>query len=100
MINFIFCLGFTVVTAFLAAFVVEPSDQIPRIMLTVFAVISLFATWHAWKVWRRSSSLRVESESGIEVYVWIETDGRERRSTEDPRPDWDADGGDGDGGGD
>jgi hypothetical protein len=50
---------------------------------------------------RRGSLRRERGPDGAEVFVWIELDGSERRSTRDPRPDWDsAEGGaDGDGGG-
>lgn len=47
---------------------------------------------------RRRKSLR--REGGL--YVWLELDGSEKRSTDDPRPAWDAEDaadGDGDGGG-
>lgn len=49
---------------------------------------------------RRRRSLR-RDDSG--TYVWIDLDGGERSSCDDPRPGWDASdaagGGDGDGGG-
>jgi hypothetical protein len=67
----------------------------------LFPLAGLVATYGTWLAWRRRRSLRVEERDGTTWYVWIEIDGSERRSTKDPRDDWDsdADGDGGDGGG-
>ena len=65
----------------------------------LFPVAGLIATYFAWRDLRRRRSLRTETRDGTTWYVWIELDGSERRSTRDPRNDWDSDNG-GDSGGD
>ena len=64
----------------------------------LFPLFGLFAIHATWVRWRRRRSLRVEEHGGSTWYVWIEIDGSPRRSRKDPRDDWDADDGDGDGG--
>ncbi|MBF9059861.1 hypothetical protein HKCCSP123_11780 [Rhodobacterales bacterium HKCCSP123] len=72
-----------------------------RGVVLLFPLAGLFATHSAWLARRRRRSLRVETRDGTTWYVWVELDGSERRSTRDPRDDWDSDGdGGGDGGGD
>jgi uncharacterized membrane protein len=80
----------------------DEADAFQRAFLILFTGFGAVFMVVTWRQWRRRRSLRTEVEGGVTVYVWIDLDGRERRSTDDPRPDWDAaDGdGDGDGGGD
>jgi hypothetical protein len=68
-----------------------------RALFMIFPISGIALTWASWRQWRRRRSLRVETAGGVSVYVWIEMDGTEHRSTKDPREDWDSDG-DGDGG--
>ena len=72
-----------------------------RSLALLFPLGGFVATYCAWLAWRRRRSLRIETADGATWYVWIDLDGRECRSTRDPRDDWDSDGdGGGDGGGD
>ncbi|NKX44777.1 hypothetical protein [Roseicyclus persicicus] len=95
----IFAILWTVVsTALILGTLSELADW-ERALAILVPVFGLFAIRASWLALRRRRSLRVEQEGGLSVYVWIEMDGTERRSTRDPRDDWDGDGdGDGDGG--
>jgi uncharacterized membrane-anchored protein YitT (DUF2179 family) len=74
------------------------SSQGERLIFALFPIFGLFFTWLSWLHLRRSRSLRTEIVGGVTVYVWIDFNGREERSTADPRPEWDAGDGDGDSG--
>jgi uncharacterized membrane protein len=76
----------------------DEADNLQRTVLILFTGFGAVLILVTWRQWRRRSSLRTEVEGGVTVYVWVDLDGRERRSTDDPRPDWDAADGDGDGG--
>ncbi|WP_442641951.1 hypothetical protein [Roseicyclus sp.] len=70
-----------------------------RALALLFPIFGLVAIHTAWVRWRRRRTLRIENDGETTWYVWIEIDGTPRRSTKDPREDWDAEGdGDGDGG--
>ena len=82
--------------------IVASFDQLAdweRAVAMLFPAVGLILVHASWLRWRRRRSLRVEHCDGATYYVWVEIDGSERRSTKDPRDDWDSDGGDGDGGG-
>jgi hypothetical protein len=73
-----------------------------RLIALAFPLFGVFAIHASWRYWRRHRSLRIEEDGGTTWYAWIEIDGSARRSTRDPRKDWDEDGagdGSGDGGG-
>jgi hypothetical protein len=73
---------------------------VERAILVFFPFFGLVAIYASWRDLRRRRSLRVEKDGDSTWYVWVEFDGSTRRSTRDPREDWDAEGdGDGDGGG-
>ena len=69
-------------------------------VFVLFPAFGLLMIWSGYRSWRRWRSLRIETVGGVTIFVWVEFDGTPCRSTEDPRPDWDAADGDGDGGGD
>jgi hypothetical protein len=97
MFALVFCILWTVVST---ALIVGNFDDLvgwDRPIALMFPLAGLVATYGTWLAWRRRRSLRVEERDGVTWYVWIEIDGSERRSTKDPRDDWDSDG-DGDGG--
>ena len=94
-----FCILWTVVGTALILGNFESLVGWERSVALMFPLAGLFATSMSWLVLRRRRSLKVEHRDGATWYVWIEFDGSERRSTKDPRDDWDSDG-DGDGGGD
>jgi hypothetical protein len=68
-------------------------------VLYAFAAFGAVFSWLSWLYVRRRRSLRTVTEAGVTVYVWIDLNGREGRSCEDPRPGWDDADGDGDGDG-
>lgn len=75
-------------------------NPLERLVLVALPLVGLFLVWSSWLYLRRARSLRTEIVGGTTVYVWTDFNGREERSTKDPRDDWDSDGdGDGDGGG-
>jgi hypothetical protein len=91
----------TLWTALTLALLLATYDQMrgwERAVLALFPAFGAFFMWGSWRDLRRRRSLRTNVENGITIYFWIELDGRERRSSRDPRPDWDAADGDGDGG--
>jgi hypothetical protein len=101
MSGLIFSILWTVVVTVLIAGGIEDLADWERALAALFPLFGLFAIRATWLDRRRWRSLRVEDRGGTAVYVWIEIDGSERRSTKDPRDDWDSDGdGAGDGGGD
>jgi hypothetical protein len=102
MYRLVFALIWTAGTLVLALVATGGMTTWERALIYLFPAFGLMFTALSWLHWRRGQSLRTEVENGVTIYVWIDFRGRECRSTEDPRPDWDdADGdGDGDGGGD
>jgi hypothetical protein len=102
MFRLVFALLWTLGTLVLALATGDQVQGFELAMLYAFPVFGAGFTWMSWLHVRRRRSLRTEVEAGASVYVWIDLNGRECRSREDPRPGWDdADGdGDGDGGGD
>ena len=70
--------------------VYDESDDLQRALLILFTAFGGIFMLVRWREWRRRRSLRTEVENGATVYVWIDVDGRERRSGDDPRPGWDA----------
>jgi uncharacterized membrane protein len=102
MFRFAFVTLWTGLALAMAIAVHDEADAVQRAVLIFFTGLGAILMLVTWRQWRRRSSLRTEVEGGVTVHVWIDLDGRERRSKDDPRPDWDAaDGdGDGDGGGD
>ncbi|MEL6207580.1 MAG: hypothetical protein AAFR47_20035 [Pseudomonadota bacterium] len=64
----------------------------------LFPLSGVVFIWDSLRHYRRRKSVRKIDEDGSEAYVWIEFDGTERRSRRDPREEWDAADGDGDGG--
>jgi hypothetical protein len=94
----VFSVLWTVVSAFLIVTNIEDLDGWERGVALLFPLFGLFAIHASWLHWRRRRSLRIEQRDGMALYVWIELDGRECRSTKDPRDDWDGGDGDGDGG--
>jgi hypothetical protein len=103
MFPLIFSILWTVASTVIIATNFEGLSPFERALAVLFPLFGLFAVRTSWLHWRRRSSLRIQENDGATWYVWIELDGSERRSTRDPRDDWDSDsGGDGsgDGGGD
>ena len=102
MFELVFAVLWTVVSTALIVAGFDGLSQWERSVAMLFPVFGLFAIVLSWRRLRRRRSLRVETEGDSTWYVWIEIDGRERRSTRDPREDWDSegDGDGGDGGGD
>ena len=96
----IFAILWTGLSAVLILTTLDQLQPWERGVALLFPLFGLFAIQATWVRWRRRRSLRVEEEGGATVYLWVEIDGSPRRSTKDPREDWDSDGGDGDGGGD
>lgn len=103
MFALVFCILWTVVST---ALILGNFDDLvgwERTVALLFPLAGFIATTSAWLALRRRQSLRTETRDGATWYVWIDLDGSERRSTRDPRDDWDSDGGgdgSGDGGGD
>ncbi|MEM9756484.1 MAG: hypothetical protein AAF914_10850 [Pseudomonadota bacterium] len=102
MARLVISLIWTVVVGALFFAAMQEASRWERGILLLFLAFGLLAIWREYRALRRRQSLRIETENGTTVYVWIELNGTLCRSTEDPRPEWDAaDGdGDGDGGGD
>ena len=69
-----------------------------RPVAILFLLAGAFFVHTTWRQWRRRRSLRVETHGDSTWYVWVEFDGSTKRSTRDPREDWDSDGDGGDGG--
>ena len=93
---------FAVLWTTLSAALIIPNlgDLAPweRAAALLFPLFGLMLVHITWRWWRRRRSLRVEEAGGTTWYVWIEVDGNPRRSTRDPREEWDSADGDGDGG--
>ncbi|MEM9901856.1 MAG: hypothetical protein AAF865_10935 [Pseudomonadota bacterium] len=101
MVRFAFTVIWTLLVVGLALATFGEADSVTRAFLSAFALFGILGIYLSWPHARRERSLRKEKDGEVELFVWIELDGNERRSTTDPRPEWDADGdGDGDGGGD
>jgi hypothetical protein len=98
--RFVFALVWTAITAVLVAGTYRTVEGVERYALLFMPVFGAGFAYLSWLYLRRERSLHTESEHGVTVYVWIDLNGREARSTADPRPDWDEADGDGDGGGD
>jgi hypothetical protein len=99
MFRFAFVTLWTGLALALTISVYDESDDIQRAALVLFTAFGAVFMLVTWRQWRRRRSLRTEVVGGATVYVWIDVDGRERRSGDDPRPGWDASDGDGDGDG-
>jgi hypothetical protein len=99
MFKFAFMTLWTGLALGLTLSVYDESDPLQRAVLVLFTALGAAFMLVTWREWRRRRSLRTEVENGATVYVWIDVDGRARRSGDDPRPGWDASDGDGDGGG-
>ncbi len=99
MFRFAFTTLWTALPLAMLLSVLDETDALQRAVFLVFIGFGAIFMLVTWRQWRRRRSLRTEVEGGVSVYVWIDLDGRERRSTADPRPDWDAADGDGDGDG-
>jgi len=96
----IFAIVWTGIMIFIVAFGgLSGTAPLERALFMLLPIFGVALIWHSWKRLRRWRSLRTETVGGVSVYVWIETDGSECRSTRDPRPDWEDDDGDGDGDG-
>jgi hypothetical protein len=100
MFPLIFSILWTVLSTVLIASTFSQLEGWERAFALLFPVFGLIFIHASWLRWRRRRTLRVEEEGGTTWYVWIELDGRPRRSTKDPRDEWDADDGDGGDGGD
>jgi hypothetical protein len=103
MFALIFSILWTVISTALLVSNLDALADWERALAVLFPLFGLFAIRASWLDLRRRRSLRVQEESGATWYVWLDLDGSERRSTRDPRDDWDSDGGgdgSGDGGGD
>lgn len=96
--RFVFATLWTAVTLALAVAFGGELEGWERAVFMLFPAFGAVFMWVTWRELRRRSSLRTEVVGGVTVYVWIDLDGRERRSQTDPRPDWDDAEGDGDGG--
>ncbi|MEM7720829.1 MAG: hypothetical protein AAF376_00510 [Pseudomonadota bacterium] len=96
----IFCCLWTLF-ALLMVLLLDLSDlsQMGRVVFYCFPVFGLLCIWLSWLHLRRWRTLRTETDGGVTFYIWTEFNGREMRSTDDPRPDWEAEDGDSDGDG-
>ncbi|MBM2574980.1 hypothetical protein JQC91_01570 [Jannaschia sp. Os4] len=74
----------------------EPWERGVALLFPTFGALAL---WIEWPRLRRRRSLHRDRRDGAEVWVWIDLDGKEAWSAEDPTPEWDAADGDGDGDG-
>lgn len=99
MFKMVFSVLWTVGTFYLVTQTTGDAQPWERSLSFALPLFGLLAGWVSYTHWRRRRSLRTEVENGATIYIWTELGGRECRSTQDPRPDWDADDdGDGDGG--
>ena len=104
MARLIFCILWTAFASLLAWLALQDakggSFGFPAAFAVLFPALGLFGIVSSFRQLRRRRSLRMVPEGDVTIYVWIDLNGRECRSRDDPRPGWeDADGdGDGDGG--
>lgn len=100
MFALVFCILWTVVSTALIVGNIDDLAGLERTLVLLFPLAGLYATYSAWRTLRRRRSLKIEHGDGATSYTWIELDGSARRSTKDPRDDWDSEGDSGgDGGG-
>jgi hypothetical protein len=83
---FLFLTFFTAVSLALALTAMAHGGPAATLTLLLPALGALCMR-SAWREWQRLRSLRTEVEDGYIVYIWME-DGREMRSSIDPRPGW------------
>jgi hypothetical protein len=102
MFALIFSILWTVLSTILILSGFDDLSGMERSLALLFPIFGLFAIYATWRDLRRRRSLRVEEDRDSTWYVWVDFDGSTRRSTRDPREDWDSDsdGDGGDGGGD
>ena len=78
---------------FLFFFRVEPEyaqqELFFRIAMTLMPFAGFFLIWDGLRKLRQYRSVRREETSDGPLYVLIELNGSEMRSSEDPRPEWD-----------
>ena len=77
----------------LVFFRVEPEyaqhEWLVRMAMTLMPFAGFIVIWDGLRKLRRIRSVRREETPDGPVYVWTELDGSEKRSSEDPRPEWD-----------
>jgi hypothetical protein len=90
----IFCILWTVLSTIL---IVGNFDDLVGWERLIALAVSRFSVFAIYATWRYVATPPEPAGRGdamdVTWYVWIEIDGSERRSTRDPRDDWDSDGG-------
>jgi hypothetical protein len=90
----VFSIIWTVLAALGAWFITyEPGWQnrkaFVKIIFAVMPLVGLLFIWDSLRKLRRFRSVRSEMIDNETVYVWTELNGSEKRSTVDPRIEWD-----------
>ncbi len=67
----------------------QKHEQIGKVIFTAMPFVGLLFIWDSLRKLRRFRSVRCETIDAETFYVWTELNGSEKRSTVDPRIDWD-----------
>ncbi|MEL6104184.1 MAG: hypothetical protein AAFV87_16965 [Pseudomonadota bacterium] len=69
----------------------QQQEQLFKVVFTLTPFAGLLFIWDSVRKLRRYRSVRFESLDNETVYIWTELNGTEKRSTVDPRVQWDID---------
>lgn len=67
----------------------QKHEQIGKVIFAAMPFVGLLFIWDSFRKLRRFRTVRCETIDGETVYVWTELNGSEKRSTVDPRIEWD-----------
>jgi len=67
----------------------QSQEAFVKIIFTAMPFAGLLFIWDSLRKLRRFRSVRCETIDNETVYVWTELNGSEKRSTVDPRIEWD-----------
>lgn len=92
----VYTLGFGIIWTVLTAVLViafsrqddfQAESTLFKVIMTLMPFAGLLVIWDGWRKLRRFSGVRQEGN----MFVWTELDGSVKRSTVDPRIQWDID---------